>query len=258
MKVFVTGATGNVGLEVIKSVNSLEQDVGLKAAVRSKEKAKGILQYNICELVQFDFDEPSNFAEALRGCDVLFLLRPPQISNVESAIKPIIDISKELKIKHIIFLSVQGVEDNSLIPHYKIEKLIKDSNIPFTFLRPAYFMQNFTTTLHHELHQNKRIFLPAGKAKFSLIDVRDIGSVTANILKNLSEHSYKSYSLTSSENYSFQEMADIIAVETQIPIKYHSPNLLHFIWVKLRQNMPLSMVLVMIMLHYLPRFKRCV
>ena len=42
-------------------------------------------------------------------------------------------------------------------------------------------MQNFTTTLRRELVERKRIFLPAGKARFTLIDVRDIGAVAAQV-----------------------------------------------------------------------------
>ena len=53
--------------------------------------------------------------------------------------------------------------------------------------------ENFTTTLHNDLVNNKRIYLPAGNAKFTLIDVRDIGAVSAIILTNISQHINKSY-----------------------------------------------------------------
>ena len=256
MNVFVTGATGNVGQEVIKALDSSTVEAVIKAGVRNKNKAKDQLAFSSVELVNFDFNKPEGFEVAISDNEVLFLLRPPQISDINSSIKPIIDIAKRKNLKHIIFLSVQGVEDNTFIPHYKIEQLIIESKIPYTFLRPAYFMQNFTTTLHYELKHNKRIFLPAGNAKFSLIDVSDIGIVTANILMNLSEHQYKSYPLTTSKNMTFQEMADVISLKTGITVNYKSPNLLEFMWVKYKQQMPFAMILVMIMLHYLPRFRK--
>jgi uncharacterized protein YbjT (DUF2867 family) len=255
MKVFVTGATGNVGQEVIKFL-SLNKNIQIKAGVRDLQKAERILSQSKCDLVKFDFKNPDSFDKAIREGEVLFLLRPPEISEVKSTIKPLIKISKWHGIKHIIFLSVQGVEDQTFIPHYKIEQFIIESKIPYTFLRPAYFMQNFTTTLRYELQQNRRIFLPAGNTNFSLIDIRDIGSVTAHILQNLSLHEFKSYPLTSAEKLNFEEMADIITTETGITIDYQSPDLLKFIWVKRHQNMPLKMILVMIMLHYFPRFKK--
>jgi uncharacterized protein YbjT (DUF2867 family) len=68
-------------------------------------------------------------------------------------------------------------------------------------------MQNFSTTLRQELINNKRIYLPAGSAKFTLVDVTDIGNVTAKILNDLTLHYNKAYELTSSIKLSFKEMA---------------------------------------------------
>lgn len=157
-----------------------------------------------------------------------FLLRPPQISEVEKYFKPIIDTCKAKGVKHIVFLSVQGVEKSKIIPHHKIEKLIIDSKIQYTFLRPAYFMQNFTTTLHYDLVNKKSIYLPAGNAKFTLIDVRDIGLVSANVLTNTSQHINKSYELTCLEKLSFSEMAKILNDILRTNIQYKSPNLISF------------------------------
>ncbi len=61
--------------------------------------------------------------------------------------------------------------------------------MPCTFLRPAYFMQNFTTTLPSDLVNHQRIYLPAGQAKFT-IDVEDIGDVTAKFF-NRTTKSYQ-------------------------------------------------------------------
>ena len=79
------------------------------------------------------------------------MLRPPQISDVKKYFAPLVETAKKSSIKHIVFLSVQGVDNSKIIPHHKIEKSIVDSKIIYTFLRPAYFMQNFTTTLRNDL-----------------------------------------------------------------------------------------------------------
>jgi nucleoside-diphosphate-sugar epimerase len=151
---------------------------------------------------------------------------------------------------------VQGVEKSKIIPHHKIEKLIVESKIPYTFLRPAYFMQNFTTTLHTDLVKHYRIFLPAGKAKFTLIDVKDIGEVAAKILTETEKHLNKSYELTNHEKLSFGEMAEKLSKGLKTVIKYESPNLLKFFIVKRKEKMPIVLILVMIMLHYLPRSQK--
>jgi hypothetical protein len=53
----------------------------------------------------------------LKNIDVLFLLRPPHISEVETYFNPLLQSAKENNIKKIVFLSVQGAEKSKIIPH---------------------------------------------------------------------------------------------------------------------------------------------
>lgn len=255
-KVLITGATGNVGTEVIKSLQNIDHQLDIYAGVRNlNEDILKLSNYKV-NFSLFDFTDVETYKTALDGCEILFLLRPPQISEVEKYFKPIVDICKKNGVKHIVFLSVQGVEKSKIIPHHKIEKLIVDSKIPYTFLRPAYFMQNFTTTLHNDLVNKKRIYLPAGNAKFTLVDVRDIGAVSATILTNISEHINKSYELTCNVKLTFLEMARILSDILGIDIQYISPNLISFFLTKRKEKIPTMFILVMIMLHYFPRFQK--
>jgi uncharacterized protein YbjT (DUF2867 family) len=255
-KILVTGATGNVGIEVIKSLQKFDNQLDIIAGVRNIEADKLKLSGYKTHFELFDFENIKTYFSALRQCDTLFLLRPPQLSDVNKYFKPLINAAKETGVKHIVFLSVQGVEKSTIIPHHKIEKLIVESEIPYTFLRPAYFMQNFATTLHDDLIHKKRIFLPAGDAKFTLIDVCDIGEVAAKIIANPYKFANKTYDLTANEALTFQEMADKLSIGLGVKINYESPNLWHFFWQKRKENMPFAFILVLIMLHYLPRFQK--
>lgn len=255
-KVLITGATGNVGTEVIKSLQNIDHQLEIYAGVRNLNEDRLKLSNYKVNFSLFDFTDVETYKTALDGCEILFLLRPPQISEVEKYFKPLVDTCKKNGVKHIVFLSVQGVEKSKMIPHHKIEKLIVDSKIPYTFLRPAYFMQNFTTTLHNDLVNKKRIYLPAGNAKFTLVDVRDIGAVSATILTNISEHINKSYELTCNVKLTFLEMARILSDILGIDIQYISPNLISFFLTKRKEKTPTMFILVMIMLHYFPRFQK--
>jgi uncharacterized protein YbjT (DUF2867 family) len=255
-KVLITGATGNVGTEVIAALQNIDHQLDIYAGVRSLNKKENNVDHYKINFIQFDFTDCKTYDAAFEDCDILFLLRPPQISEVEKYFKPIIDTCKAKSVKHMVFLSVQGVEKSKIIPHSKIEKLIVESKIPYTFLRPAYFMQNFTTTLHNDLVNKKQIYLPAGKAKFTLIDVRDIGSVSAKILTNTTGHINKSYELTCNEKLSFSEMASLLSVILKSKIQYKSPNLFSIFLSKRKEKTPTMLILVMIMLHYFPRFQK--
>ena len=255
-KILITGATGNVGMEVIKSLDKLHHELEIYAGVFNVEKDKLKLKNYSVNIVHFDFAAISTYKPALDNCEILFLLRPPQLSEVNKYFKPIIDLAVRSGVKHIVFLSVQGVEKSKIIPHYKIEKLIVKSNIPYTFLRPAYFMQNFTSTLKSDLVNHHRIFLPAGNAKFTLIDASDIGKVAAKVLTETEKHLNKSYELTNNEKLSFGEMAEKLSKGLSTDIKFESPNLVKFFMVKRKEKIPTMLILVMIMLHYLPRFQK--
>ncbi len=253
-KILITGATGNVGAEIIKYLAILNPTFDILAGVKNPNEKKPIS--SIVKFVEFDFMNVNTFKPALIHIDILFLLRPPQISDVHKYFEPLINAAKANGIKHLVFLSVQGVEKSKIIPHHKIEKLIIDSKIPYTFLRPAYFMQNFIGSLNNDLINKHRIYLPAGNAKFTLVDVADVGAVAATVLLNTEAHLNKAYELTNNEKLSFSEMALKLSAGLGKNITYKSPNLLRFFFVKRKEKIPAMLILVMIMLHYLPRFQQ--
>ena len=256
MNILITGATGNVGVSVLKHLAKFGNHLTIIAGVRSVEEEKDKLKAFNVSLVTFDFEKSQTFRPAFLGTDILFLLRPPQLADVEKYFKPLIKEVVRCHVKQIVFLSVQGVENSKIIPHHKIEKLITDHKIPYTFLRPAYFMQNFNTTLRSELVNKHRIYLPAGRAKFTLVDVDDIGLVAAKVLNQPEEHFNKSYELTNRETLTFTEMAEKLSSGLGKKIKFISPNLLQFYFTKRKEGVPSMFILVMIMLHYFPRFQK--
>lgn len=254
-KILITGATGNVGFETIKALLRIKSDLKIVAGVRDSEKEKDKFNGKSIDLVTFDFKKEETFEIALKGISLVFLLRPPQISDAKKYFQPFINAAKFSEVQHIVFLSVQGADTNSVIPHHKIENIILKSGIPFTFLRPAYFMQNFLTTLNKDLVERNEIYLPAGRAKFTLVDLLDVGMVGAIILDNPQKHLNKSYDLTNNELLTFGEMADQLTEVLGKKITFRSPNLISFFIRKKKEKTPLVYVLVMIMLHFLPRFK---
>ncbi|WP_114749712.1 NmrA family NAD(P)-binding protein [Pleomorphovibrio marinus] len=257
MRMLITGATGNVGREVISTLSSINHRHEIYAGVQDVQKREPALeQFPMVKRREFDFDKTDQFQAYLEGIDLLFLLRPPHISNVEKHFQPLINAAKKIGIQHITFLSVQGVEKSSIIPHHKIEKLLEQSGIAYTFLRPAYFMQNFNTTLKNDILTRNRVYLPAGKAKFNLIDVKDVGEVATKVLINSSEHMYKAYDLTNAEQMDFESMCAVLSKGIGRKINFVSPNLLAFFLQKRKEGVPTPFILVMVMLHYFPRFQK--
>lgn len=253
-KVLITGATGNVSTELIRRLTG--KGLILLAGVRNPREQHPLFELPDVEPVAFDFSNPATFPPALEGVATMFLLRPPQLADVPRYFAPLVQAAVRAGVGHIVFLSVQGAGSNRFIPHHKIEDLVLASGIPYTFLRPAYFMQNFTTTLLSEIREYGRIFLPAGRAKFTLVDVRDVGAAGAAIILNPSAHSNKAYDLTSHDQLDFGSMAYILSQASGKKISFADPGLLSFLWQQRRKGVPFTYIGVLVMLHYLPRFQK--
>ncbi len=256
-KILITGATGNVGFEVIRFLEKNETPNTIIAGVRNIEKAKKLFKdFPKIDLVSFDFEQPETFDNALKGIDTIFLLRPPHISDIEKYFRPLIQKIKDHKINEVVFLSVQGAEKSKVIPHNKIEKLIQKYKLDFIFLRPSYFMQNLTTTLLEDIKTKRQIILPSGKAKFNWIDIENIGETSAVLLERFSDYRNLTIELTGNENLDFFKVVDLINTSIKRSISFSSVSPFEFYMIKRKEGMIKGMILVMIMLHFLPRFQK--
>jgi len=254
--ILVTGATGNIGQPVIKYLVENETKHKIFAGVRNIENAKEKLKYTSLQFLEFDFDKADDFDKTLKNIDRVFLVRPPHISDVKKYFYPLIASMKRQGVEQIIFLSVQGAGKSNVIPHRKIEKLILDSGLEYIFLRPSYFMQNLTTTLLEDIRRKHRIVLPAGKASFNWVDGMNIGEVGAFLLESFDNYANQKMDITGYENLSFHEVIGLIKKTLNIPVEYHSPDPVSYFFMKRREGVPTGKVLVMIMLHFLPRFQK--
>lgn len=255
-KILITGATGNVGIEVIRFIFQSNPNFEIVAGVRDIEKSRKVFAgYQELHYRHFDFEDAKTYDSAFEGVDILFLLRPPQIADVDKIFRPMIDAAWRNNIRKVVFLSVQGADKTGFIPHAKIEKLLLAKGFEYIFLRPSYFMQNLTTTLAEDVKAGK-IVLPAGNAKFNWVDVANIGEVAAKMFLEFDRYKNQALEITGSENLSFAEAVSIINSTLGLDLVYESPNLLKFYHYKRKQGVSKAMVMVIIMLHFLPRFQR--
>jgi uncharacterized protein YbjT (DUF2867 family) len=254
--ILVTGATGNVGREVIRLLSVADYPVA--AAVRNLIQAQKNPGRNV-HYVLFDFTNPDTFANAFAGINKLFLVRPPAIADIHK-ITPALNAAKQAGIEEIVFLSIIGADKNQIVPHYAIERAIEQLNIPAVFLRCSFFMQNLNTTHREDIRLRNRLFMPAGKGRTSFIDVRDIAAVAVKLLTEEHHQSQelsqinRAYDLTGAVALTYYEVATIFTNILDRPIHYTNPAIPIFIWQMLRQGFPLQFVLIMVGIYSTARF----
>lgn len=240
---FIIGASGNVGREVLK--NLLSRGACVRVGTHNSKLIKD--EKNI-EYTTFDFNDSSTWDSCLIKVTKVFLIRPPHISNIKRDMYPFIKHMKNYDIKQVIFLSVQKAETNALIPHHKVEQIIKKLSIPYTFVRPSFFMQNLTTTHLKEIRDYNKLYIPAGKGKTNFIDVQDIGELIATLFTN-PKHINKAYTVTGTKSFSYQEVANCLSNELGREIVYSDSTFFEFILFHKRNSRKLGMILIMFILY---------
>jgi uncharacterized protein YbjT (DUF2867 family) len=224
MKVLVTGASGNVGSYVVKELLKMGEKV--VAAGTDTKKLKNMFG-NEVDAVEFDFINGNTFKGALNGVDRVFLMRPPHLGKPQD-LYPFIDAMKLNNIRLVSFLSLMGVENNTIPPHHKIEKYIERIGIPYAHIRPGFFMQNVSGIHSEEIREKDMIFIPAGKSKTSFIDAADIGLSIAVLLHNPEKYKNTAHTITGPEALDYYQIAEILSEITGRRITYDRPGYIKY------------------------------
>jgi uncharacterized protein YbjT (DUF2867 family) len=223
--ILVTGASGNIGSEIVKQLLGVAPAFSIKAAVHSRQNVKNVKDGDRVKVIPIDYNESDTLREALKDVDKLFLLTP-DVPNAPDLASNAVSEAKKVGIRHIVKQSVMGADLEADVGtmrlHRQAEKIIEQSGIPFTFLRPNEFMQNFINFHSPSIKNNNAFYLPLEDAKVSLVDVRDIASVA---VKSLTEdrsdkHNNKTYLITGPEALSYHQAADILSNATDKKISY--------------------------------------
>ncbi len=250
-RILVTGATGNVGREVVRALRA--RGVAVRAAVSSVASAEKLWGGEV-EAVRFDFRQPATWADAVEGCTGVFLLRPPPIADVEKTLNPFVDFAREKKAVHVVFLSVAGAGENKIIPHHKVEVHLKASEAPYTLLRPGFFAQNLQDAYLRDIREEDRLYVPAGKGRAAFVDLYDVAEVAAEAFVAPEKHTNKAYTLTGPEAIGFDDVAGILCDVLGRSIRYQPAWVVGYLRHLRRRGLPWGQCIVQTILHVGLRF----
>jgi uncharacterized protein YbjT (DUF2867 family) len=200
MTVVVTGASGRTGSRVAEAARA----AGL--TVRAASRAQG-----------FDWENPTTWADTLRGADAAYLMYPSDVGSPAAA-EGVGALAREavgLGVRRLVLLSARG-EDQAL----PTEEALKSSGADWTVVRATWFAQNFSEGPLVEGMVHGELVFPAGEVKEPFVDVRDIADVVTAVLTSGDRYVGRTLELTGPRLLSWREAVAEISAASGSTIAY--------------------------------------
>ena len=218
--ILVTGATGTTGSELVRQLNAAGAE--FKIMVRNSQKARDLFGNDVSDdrIVEGDFTDPASLEAVLSGVERAYLCSTPT-EDMEELHGSFVEAAKNAGTRHIVRLSVLvgALADTSLVKqHVATDKMLQDSGVAYTLLRPHFFMQNLLAHAH-TIKTDGAFYEPMKDGKISLVDIRDIAAVALRALTE-DRHEGKIYTLTGPDALSFNEIAALFSEALGREIKY--------------------------------------
>jgi NAD(P)H dehydrogenase (quinone) len=149
MKILVTGASGKLGSKIVENLIGKVPTTDIIAGVRNAQSEKAIdFAAQGIEVREADFDHKETLLKEFQGVDRIFIIST--FGDIEASTrqqKNAVEAAKETGIKQIVYSSAPRADVSDFFlakPHLMRENIIKDSAIPYVFVRNNWYVE-----IHH-------------------------------------------------------------------------------------------------------------
>lgn len=199
--ILVVGANGKTGSRVVARL----EDQGI-AVRRGSRKAD----------IPFDWEDMTTWAPALSGIHKAYVTYFPDLAfpGAVEKLEAFTKVARTAGLKHIVLLSGRGEHFASMG-----EDIVRNSGIPFTIVRAAWFAQNFSEGYLRDPILGSALPMPGGDIQEPIIDIDDIADVVVAALTQKG-HLGERYEVTGPRLMTFAEMADVLSTTLERHIQH--------------------------------------
>ncbi len=210
--ILVTGATGNLGETVVDHLLTKVEATQIVAFARDMEKAASLIEKGV-EVRQGDFDDVASLEAAMNGISKVFLVSAVDPMTRVQQHKNVIDAAKKAGVEQLVYTS-SAVQDTDNSPlafmlngHFETEAYLKASGVPYTILRNTLYADSLPQFTGEQVFETG-VFLPIADGKVPFALRREMGEAAAEVMLQ-PNHLNKTYTLTASQYYTFEEIAQM-------------------------------------------------
>ena len=190
--ILVAGATGNQGGAVAS--NLLKRGFKVRALTRNQDsEGAQALAGQGAEVVQGDMEDRSDMDRVLEGTYGVFSVQTFWEAGYDLEVKQgktLADAAKAAGVEHFVYSSVGSAHRETGIPHFdskwEIEEHVREVGLPYTILRPVFFMQNWEMMRDQILEGTLPQPLDPDKP-LQQVAVEDVGAFAALAFENPDE-----------------------------------------------------------------------
>lgn len=189
--VLVCGATGKQGGAVARHLMTTDFNVLALTRNASQPAAERMRKTGI-DVVEGDLDDAASLTAAIDGVYGVFSVQNFWETGYEREVaqgRRIADVAAEAGVAHFVYSSVGSADRDTGIPHFEskfeVENHLRSLDIPYTILRPVWFMNNWEADELKRAILDGTLALPlSGDTSLQQIDVDDVGAFAALAFKD--------------------------------------------------------------------------
>jgi NAD(P)H dehydrogenase (quinone) len=220
--IVVTGATGRLGQLVIDGLLQRVPPAQIIAAVRTPAKAGSLIARGVTVRAA-DYNEPGQLTAAFTGADRVLLIssNDPRQSVIQHT--AVIEAARQAGAGLLAYTSLWHADTSTLltaVPHRLTEPIIRDSGVPYTFLRNNLYTDHYAPQIRQAVTSGTFVG-SAGTGRVASATRADYAAAAVAVLTG-NGHENKVYELGGDVAWSYADLAAVLSKITGHGVAYKS------------------------------------
>lgn len=218
----VAGAAGKTGRAVIRALAA--RGVAVRALVHRPEQAATVQASGAAQVVVGDMRDQAILDKATSGAQRVYHICPNVHPDEVAIGQTALIAAQRAGVQHFVYHSVLHPQVEAMPHHWlkmRVEELVFASELPYTILQPAAYMQNVLAQRDSVVDNGVYPVPYAVETRLGMVDLEDVAEVAARVLTEPG-HGGATYELCGPEVLAQTEVAALIgqqlgrAVQAQV------------------------------------------